>query len=202
MLRFQFLIFIFLSQSAHGLELRVGDVLLQPLDCWACSLIEEEEESIYSHIGVVIATKPEIIVAESYKKVRAISLSEFNNKTQKSQKIGVLKFRHPELRALFENQSQRLKDLFNQNFQDLSYDSEFLWNNIDAQGNEKLYCSELLSKLFQAFAGIETPIKQMHFNKNRDQWIKYFKGNVPDKKWGNSPGDFERSELFYFAGEL
>ena len=30
----------------------------------------------------------------------------------------------------------------------------------------------------------------------------YFRGNIPDNEWGNSPGDFERSDLFYQVGEL
>ena len=82
------------------------------------------------------------------------------------------------------------------------YDHDFRWNNFDEAGDQKYYCSELVSKLFQAFVGIETPIKRMHFQKNRDYWVKYFKGNVPDNEWGNSPGDYERSDMFYHAGEL
>ena len=42
----------------------------------------------------------------------------------------------------------------------------------------------------------------MHFLKNRDGWVKFFKGNVPDNMWGNSPGDYDNSDLFYEVGEL
>jgi adenylate kinase family enzyme len=55
--------------------------LLQPLKCWACSLIEAEEETIYSHVGVVVATSPEVMVAEAFSMVRKLSLNEYNQKT-------------------------------------------------------------------------------------------------------------------------
>jgi hypothetical protein len=91
---------------------------------------------------------------------------------------------------------------FETEFQGAKYDHDFRWNNFDEQGNEKFYCSELVSKLFAQFLRLESPIKRMHFNANRENWMTYFRGNIPDHEWGNSPGDFERSELFYQVGEL
>lgn len=182
--------------------LRVGDVLLQPLKCWACSLIEDEEDTIYSHIGVVLSVNPEILVAEAFGKVRKISLAEFNIKTEAGQKLMVLRFRNEEISDDIETQGFKFLQTFEANFQGASYDHDFRWNNFDEEGNEKYYCSELVSKLFAQFIRLETPIKRMHFNNNRDNWMTYFRGNIPDNEWGNSPGDFERSELFYQVGEL
>jgi len=182
--------------------LRPGDVLLQPLKCWTCSLIEAEEETIYSHIGVVLTVVPEIVVAEAFGKVRKVSLTEFNSKTEPGQMIMVLRFRNDKLSEVFQNTPEDFSKLFDEEFLGTKYDHDFRWNNFDENGEQKYYCSELVSKLFQTFVGIDTPIKRMHFQKNRDYWVKYFKGNVPDNEWGNSPGDYERSELFYHAGEL
>ena len=56
---------VFLSLNLGAFELKVGDVLLQPLSCWSCSLIEAQEKSIYSHMGVVIENDPEVLVAEA-----------------------------------------------------------------------------------------------------------------------------------------
>jgi hypothetical protein len=184
------------------IELRVGDVLLQPLKCSACSLIEAEEETIYSHIGVVISTGPEVLVAESFGKVRKISLREFNQKTEPGQKLKVLRFRNGDLSMDIQARSELLIKVFQEEFEGLKYDHDFRWNNFDETGKEKFYCSELVSKLFQAVIGIETPIKRMHFQKNRDAWITYFRGNIPDDEWGNSPGDFERSDLFFALDEI
>src|SRR5690606_32114870 len=71
-------------------DLKVGDILLQPLDCWACTLIEEEENTIYSHLGVVISVSP-LRVAEAYRKVEDISLEEFLIKTQPGEKVLILR---------------------------------------------------------------------------------------------------------------
>jgi hypothetical protein len=199
MIRYIFLFFCF---SAQATSLRVGDVLLQPLDCWACSLIEAEERTIYSHMGVVIQTTPQVMVAEAYGRVRQVDLEEFDRKTQRGQKLMVLRFRNNKLSRDFMDSEERLRELFVQEFLGAKYDGDFLWHNMDERGVEKHYCSELVSKLFKAFMGLETPIKRMHFNQNREQWMVYFKGNIPDNQWGNSPGDFERSEMFYKLGEL
>ena len=183
-------------------QLRPGDVLLQPLKCWACALIEAEEDSIYSHMGVVLTVTPEILVAEALGTVKKVTLKEFLAKTELGQKTKLLRFRNDQLTALFQANSRLFLKMFNDEFEGATYDSEFLWNNLDLAGKEKLYCSEMISKLFQYFVGIETPIKQMHFRKNREHWLAYFQGNIPDDRWGNSPADFDRSELFYSVGEL
>jgi hypothetical protein len=190
------------GESISPQALRPGDVLLQPLNCWACSLIEEEEETRFSHIGVVIATTPEVRVAEAYGKVRAVSLSSFDSKTERGQTILVLRFRNLALQKRLLDESSRFKALYQSDFDGAEYDSAFRWNNFDASGRERLYCSELVTKLFQAFAGVEIGVKRMHFIKNREAWERFFKGQVPDGLPGNSPGDFHRSEWFYEVGEL
>ncbi len=190
------------SLPCWSMELRVGDILLQPTDCWSCSLIEAEEESIYSHIGIVLQVQPEVMVAESLGKVRLVSLAEFNRKTEKGQKLGILRFSNSAAADYLEQNADQLMNLFKTEFENLSYDHEFLWNNLDENGLEKLYCSEMVGKLLQAFMGMESPIKRMHFSKNPEEWSRFFKGNVPVGKWGNSPADFEKSEKFHLEGEL
>jgi len=197
-----FLLFSMASHAQTAPVLRLGDVLLQPLKCWACSLIEAEEETIYSHIGVVIAVEPEVLVAEAFGSVRKISLATFNAKTEPGQKLMVLRFRNEDLSADIQVDASVLMKIFDEDFLGAKYDHDFRWNNFDENGEQKYYCSELVSKLFQAIVGIDTPIKRMHFQTNRDSWMTYFKGNIPDNEWGNSPGDYERSELFYQVGEL
>jgi hypothetical protein len=197
------ILFLFSATSeARTPVLRVGDVLLQPLKCWACSLIEAEEETIYSHVGVVLSPEPNLLIGEAFGKVRSISFDEFNKKTEPGQKIMVLRFRNDRLSQEFQTRSQKLMGIYESDFHGAKYDHDFRWNNFDEAGAEKFYCSEFISKLFQAFIRLETPIKRMHFEKNREQWMTYFKGNIPDNEWGNSPGDFERSEIFYKLGEL
>jgi hypothetical protein len=203
MLRFflAVLIMSWCSLSKAQTSLQLGDVLLQPLDCWACSLIEAEEETIYSHIGIVVSEKP-LLVAEAFGTVRVVGLNEFNQKTQKDQQIKVLRLKESIALAQLANKAEEFFGLYSFFFDGKKYDHYFLWNNFDQNGEEKFYCSELVTKLLEVTLGVSVPLKRMHFNKNADLWFQYFKGQVPAGEWGNSPADFERSSLFETVGVL
>ncbi len=201
MTKFLSLLFL-LPLNLFALDLKVGDILLQPLDCSACDLIEAQERTIYSHMGLVIQVQPRVEVIEALGPVQRLSLVEFAKKTETGERLSVLRFRNENLIAHLGANQARLSQYFDQTFRGLQYDAEFLWNNVGADGKEKLYCSEMITKLLTSFAGMELPIKRMRFDVNRDAWIQYFRGTPPDGKWGNSPGDFERSDLFYVVGEL
>ncbi len=196
MIKFLFLV-LFLSSSWASVDLKVGDVLLQPLDCGSCDLIEAEEETIFSHVGLVLSVGPEIQVAEAYGKVKRLPLKTFMNRTEKGQRILVIRFKDQDLVEDLQLNAHEFEDYFARFFEGKKYDAAFLWDD------ETLYCSELVSKLFQAFLRVEgLPLKRMHFVQNREAWFKYFRGKIPDGEWGNSPGDYERSDLFEKIGEL
>ncbi len=182
-------------------ELKVGDVLLQPRDCWSCTLIEEQENSIYSHMGMVIQVEP-LHVIDALGTVKISSFDAFNAGTQKNQKISVLRLRREDAVDFLQEQRLEFLAYYLNEFDGLKYDHDFLWNNLDENEEEKLYCSEMVTKLLQGFLGVDVGTRRMKFDKNREQWIKYFKGNPPDGKYGNSPAVFEQSELFYEVGEL
>ena len=199
----KFLMILFsllLTFSGQAAQLRVGDVLLQPLNCWACTLIEVEENSLYSHMGIVISENP-VLVAEAYGPIRALPLEQFLGKTEKGQKVGVLRFKDQKIRSKFTMHGDQLRELF-KTYQGLPFDDEFLWSNFNEQGQELYYCSEFVTKFLEPFLGIQLPLKRMEFLKNRQLWEIYFKGKIPDGEWGNSPADYERSELFLKIGEL
>lgn len=202
MLKFILAVLIVQISSASALSLKVGDVLLKPMDCWSCSLIEAEEETIFSHMGIIIAVTPEVIVAEALNKVRQMPLKDFQTTTEKGQKMSVIRMNNEKAVEHLTKNEVALRKLFSTQFEGLEYDHDFRWNNVDANNREKLYCSEFVAKFLFAFMGFEGPIKRMHFKKNREMWERYFKNNVPDDLWGNSPGDFERSENFHVVGEL
>lgn len=202
MKKFVFLILALLPLKLFALELKVGDVLLQPLDCWSCSLIEAQENSIYSHMGMVIQTTPEVVVVEALGTVRTIPFTKFNERTEKGQKLSVRRLRSDEAVEYLQQNKTGFKKYFSDNFEGLLYDHDFLWNNLDDNGYEKMYCSEMVTKYLRGFLGIEVKLKEMKFDINRDAWIRYFKGNPPDGKIGNSPASFENSDLFYEVGEL
>ena len=178
----------------HAIELKTGDILLQPLSCWTCSLIEAQENTQYSHIGVYLNINGNDFVIEAFGKVHIITLSQFLAKTEKDKNVEVIRFNNINFK-----EDKIIKKA--RSFEGLAYDSEFLWDNIDEQNQEMLYCSELVYKLFENNY-TELPLKRMRFDINREYWIRYFRGNPPDGEWGNSPGDFERSHLFHTTGIL
>ena len=181
------LILLSLQSFAFSQDLKVGDILLQPLHCWACNLIEAQTKSEYSHIGIVVDLDDNgrAIVAEAYSKVRLVSFAKFNKKTQKNLSIEILRpyWVSPNLYTNF------LKSFYN-----LPYDSEFLW------GDEKIYCSELVEKLLSQ-SDMKTPGPvPMKFDVNREYWFKYFKGNIPDGLLGVTPVSFKESNLYESLG--
>ena len=183
-------------------DLKVGDVLLQPRDCWSCTLIEEQEGTIYSHMGMVIQVEPTVSVIDALGRVKISSFEEFNKGTQKNQKISVIRLnREDAVDYLQENRLEFLAYYLNE-FDGLKYDHDFLWNNLDDNDEELMYCSEMVTKLLQGFMKIEVGTRRMKFDKNREAWIQYFRGNPPDGKIGNSPAVFEQSEQFHVVGEL
>lgn len=182
----------------QNIELKVGDILLQPLSCWSCQLIEAEENTKYAHSGLVVSTTP-LLIAESISMVHAIPFDLFNARTKKGEKLKVLRLKEFRYQKKFEN---GFYERFLRDFKGLKFDAAYLWDNVDSNGRELLYCSEFISKILEAHLNISMPIKRMEFVHNRKHWLEYFNGAIPDGEWGNSPGDFEKSELFFTLGHL
>lgn len=179
---------MFYSVNSFSLELKAGDILLQPLNCSVCKLIEKQENSIYSHMAVVLKVqKDKVIVAHAWDKVKVQSLKEFNAITKKGSKLMVR--RHVSKRKFDE-----LYSLYMKHFDGVEYDKEFLWDN------DKLYCSEFVYKLFNLVTDELTPPKKMRYDYARDYWSRYFNGKIPDGLDGNSPADFEKSKFFTTIG--
>lgn len=172
-------------------ELQVGDIILQPLRCKLCRLIEAQERTTFSHMGVVIKLTPEVMVGEAFGNVRMVPLRDFVSKGDLTRPARVIRLKE-EVRLSLEKPAQQW--LGN------PYDDQFLWDNVDQQGREPLYCSEFVTKLLNPFLKKKIPTKAMDFSVDREAWWNYFHGEVPDGQPGNSPGDFDRSPLFKTAG--
>lgn len=188
LMRLLILLLLISSSNVFALKLKAGDILLQPLNCWVCKLIEKQENSIYSHMAIVLKVEgKKVLVAHAWDKVKAVDLNEFNAMTRDGGKLMVR--RHVSKRS-FED----LYDLYMTYFDGVEYDKEFLWNN------DKLYCSEFVYKLFNIVTDELTPPKKMRYDYGRDYWLRYFNGKIPDGLDGNSPADFEKSKYFKTIG--
>lgn len=172
------------------LDLRSGDLILVSLNCRLCELIEKEEQAPYSHMGLLLDEKT---VLESLGEVRLTNLEEFLSRRKQGSQVLRLRAKSSSLlrplsRDLLYNEARE--------FLGLPYDDDFLWDNFSDSGEEKLYCSELITKLLDKHFNQELPTKKMHYN-YLSEWEDYFgEGNVPRGKKGNSPADFYKSDLF------
>lgn len=180
-----------LTFEATAHSLRPGDVILQPLHCYLCRMIELQEASEYSHMGVVIETSPEVWIAESLGSVKVVKLSDFLGKGDKTRAHLLLRPREAGPFLLKEAITPLLGS---------DYDHDFRWDNLGRDGREALYCSELVAKLLNQVLREDLPTKQMNYTENRAYWERYFRGHVPDGLPGNSPADFEKSSQFKRMG--
>ena len=169
---------------------KTGDILLQPLKCWSCSLIEQQEKSDYAHIGMLVKKDGQDFVLEAYMEVRLIPLAKFLEKTHPDKRVKVLRLSHST-----ENLTQSMLDDANEMLGN-PYDANFLWDNF-VKDKESLYCSELLYKVLRPYIYfIDLAPKKMLFDVNPKAWDRYFRGNTPRGKLGISPEDFNLSSDF------
>ncbi len=185
--------------NANALHLKSGDIILQPTSCYLCRLIEAEEKTKYSHMGILVLNGNTWNVLEAWGKVRMSTLEDFLSRKKENSQSLVIRANKQSLANPLNANKMNLR--FNKQFNGLSYDSEFLWSNSNTDG-EKLYCSEFVAKFIQPYLAVKLLTKPMHYEVNREYWIKYFHGNPPDGAPGISPGDFERSPLFHNVGYL
>lgn len=186
------LLYIGLTQAQASVP-RAGDVILQPLRCYSCSLIEQQEESDYAHLGLVVRGGAAPLIAESLGEVRVVSLAEFLAKGDSSR---THRIRRPRERATF-----RLLEAI-EPWLGAEFDRAFRWDNLGRDGREAFYCSELVTKLLNQF--LKTPMKPkpMDYSENVAGWSAYFNGDVPQGEPGISPADYERSGLFKTIGSI
>ena len=196
------IIFIFSSTlSLAEQKLRSGDVVLLSLRCYLCTMIETEEQSPYSHSGVIVETPQGLMIAEALVGVRLVSVTDFFKRAKTG--FPPLVIRNKELMKRFQtnpsdydNFKKRLYQLFVENFAGLEFDHQYRWDNKDDLGRETYYCSEFVAKFLNPFLKNKMNPKPLDFTRNWDYWFKYFHGDVPQGEWGNSPGDLQRSDLF------
>lgn len=200
-----FILLYILISHAYALELQSGDVLLLSFNCYECRVIESETDSSFSHSGVVIISSDKgLRIAQSLGRVALYSLEDFKKNITPHTKISV--YRPVDFLDLDKdellNLDYAMENLFVQKFQNLPFDSNYLWNNFDSNGNELLYCSEFIAKFLDSFLSQKTIPEKLSYKKNWSYWLQYFRGVIPEGEVGNSPASFSRDSRFKFVGYL
>ena len=182
-------------------DLKTGNLLLIPLNCGLCHLIEGEERTPYSHAGLVVQSGSKIEILEAWEKVQRVPVDSFLNRMPKGESALVLSLP-------IRISTKKLNQLFKKQFENAPYDSYFLWNNRDPNtGQEFLYCTEFIYKILRKFTRNLPQPKPMHYEYKRQEWLRYFyklnpPTSPPDQLPGLSPGDFERFDGFEPIGFL
>lgn len=190
------------------LEMRPGDLVLMSYNCFGCLIIENETSSKYSHIGVVLSNNGgKITLAQSVGNVHQVKLKKFLKNSRVKTRPGL--FRSYQLDELYISQPEKfeefaedLNSVFWKSYNGLGFDHQYLWDNIDGSGKEKLYCAEFITKLLNHFLWPKMLPLPMTFDRNFDFWDRYFRGNIPAELDGVSPASFTRSALFFKVFDL
>jgi hypothetical protein len=197
---FFFCLFAF---SVNALELHSGDVILISFNCYECRVIEDETNSAFSHSGVIVKNENgETFVAQALVKVQMSPLKDFlKNITPGTQAFVYRPFELENTKNILSLE-KGMRDIFDQNFKGLPFDSSYLWNNFDKEGRELLYCSEFVAKFLDHFLSTPSLLFPLSFSKNYAYWLMYFKGNIPEGVMGNSPFSFSIDSRFHLIGTL
>ena len=191
---------LFLGTKAFATQLeqilQTGDVILVELNCYGCTLIASTTDSRFSHSGVVIREEREIYVAEALGDVHLLRLSDFLRRAKSYEIYRNKEIAHLKIAGRFQEFEDNFVKLY-QSFHGLPFDREYLWDNFDSVGREKLYCSEFLTKILNPFLSSKIPVEPMDFSENWEYWQEYFRGEIPQGKLGNSPATFSQSEDFF-----
>ncbi|MEY2988071.1 MAG: hypothetical protein RJB13_1592 [Pseudomonadota bacterium] len=193
------------NETLENTQLKAGDVLLVPLNCYVCNAIEKETDVPYSH-SVVVATSTndinETYVYEAWGEVKRTPLTEIFERAQKGQNLFHLRPIEFQSHAFSE---QEIASVFKSSFEGLPFDDLFLWDNFSDSGKEKLYCSEFVLKFINTFLKSPEPPSPMSFGVLSDFWKKYydqFNQEIPEGQPGVSPATLFHSTRFEKLGSL
>ncbi|MEN9811190.1 MAG: hypothetical protein RLZZ488_2757 [Pseudomonadota bacterium] len=187
-------------------QLRTGDIILVPLNCYVCNAIEAETGVTYSHSVIVAETSEDsrpTTVYEAWGSVKKTPLSEISARKQKNQSLFVVRPR--QFIRSGSPSAEELRKVFDDEYSGLPFDDEYLWTNTDEQGREKLYCSEFAFKFINRFLREQLTTAPMDFSRNFEFWIKYyaqFGMKPPSGEPGASPATLFNSTLVKKIGEL
>ncbi|GAB4022322.1 MAG: hypothetical protein Fur0010_25520 [Bdellovibrio sp.] len=189
------LILILLLSFNSFAQYREGDVLLLSLRCYVCPLMEQTTSGPYSHSGILMNINGTWMVAQALGKVHLVEVHKFLS--QKREGTTVAQLRPVE----FIGKKLNLSEIFFQEFYNLSFDGDYLWNNYDQNGNEKYYCSEFVAKFLNLF--LKNPLlpSPMDFSYDFNLWRQVLGKWPPQGELGNSPNSFYFSNQFQIVEE-
>ena len=132
--------------SSFSDELKDGDLIFQTSRSSQSKAIQLATNSQYSHCGIVFKEGNSFYVFEAVQPVKRTPLAEWIARGEKGEFV-VKRLKNAE-QTLTPEVLQKMKEI-GKGFYGKNYDSAFEWTD------EKIYCSELIWKIYQRATGIE-----------------------------------------------
>jgi hypothetical protein len=107
-------------------------------------------------------------------------------------------------RVAYESSATLLNRVFAHKMRGRAFDDNYLWNNVDNDGQELLYCSEMIQKTLNHVLAQPLTTIALDYSHHWDFWLNYFDGKVPQGEPGNSPASLGRATQLttIFEGSL
>lgn len=127
-------------------QFKEGDIIFHKSNSNQSEIIQSLTASPYSHMGILFQEQNEWVVYEAVQPVKITPLQEWINRGVDHHYV--LKRVDESIIKLNKEDILAMKNYLNQQI-DKDYDSQFLWSD------EKMYCSELVWKVYHEVIGIE-----------------------------------------------
>ncbi|MEX1000699.1 MAG: YiiX family permuted papain-like enzyme [Crocinitomicaceae bacterium] len=128
------------------LDLQFGDIIFQTSNSGQSKAVQIATDSKYSHVGMVFNSGSDILILEAIQPVKLTPLKRWIDRGD--DRHYVVKRLKNRKSLLTESAGKKMKIIGDQ-FLGKNYDIHFDWSD------EKLYCSELVWKIYKRGAGIE-----------------------------------------------
>lgn len=150
-----------------------GDIIFQTSESKQCEAVRIATNSKFSHCGIIFFINDRKFVFEAVQPVKITLLNEWI-KHGKENKYVVKRLKNAE-KVLTSNILQKMKD-YGQQFNGNEYDAYFEWTD------NRIYCSELVWKIYKTGADIELcPLQELKDFNLKDERVQ----KILKERYGN-----------------
>jgi uncharacterized protein YycO len=134
------------SKKVNDKDFQNGDIIFQTSKSSQSKAIQLATNSKYSHMGIIYENDGQYYVYEAVQPVKLTKLNEWIKRGAESHYV-VKRLKNSD-KVLTNENLKKMKD-FGEKFKGKNYDIYFEWSD------EKIYCSELVWKIYKEALGIE-----------------------------------------------
>jgi cell wall-associated NlpC family hydrolase len=190
----KYLIIFFIVQNLFSFDLKEGDIVFQETNSEQSRAIKLATKSKYTHVGIVLSYNSKLMILEAIGPVKITEVDSFLKRSLNNHyKIKRLK----NAEQILTNQKLELLKAEGSKYLGKPYDIYFGW------GNDRIYCSELVWKLYKTVLGIEigklSKLKDFDLSHWKVKYLmfKRYGFSIPYEETVIPPSSLYDSELLY-----